>query len=77
MKEDYTKYLSYDNGKGLLIAPHDKVILDRYKINYQNIYTLSDLITIIENIADETEDEELEIVLEHLNETHYYQEIKK
>ncbi len=77
MKEDYTKYLSYDNGKGLLIAPHDKVILDRYKINYQNIYTLSDLITIIENIADETEDEELEIVLEHLNETHYYQEVKK
>ena len=77
MKEGYTKYLSYDNGKGLLIAPHDKVILDRYKINYQNIYTLSDLITIIENIADETEDEELEIVLEHLNETHYYQEVKK
>ena len=77
MKEDYTKYLSYDNGKGLLIAPHDKVILDRYKINYQNIYTLSDLITIIENIAVETEDEELEIVLEHLNETHYYQEVKK
>lgn len=77
MKEDYTKYLSYDNGKGILISFYDKVILDRYQISYQNLNSLTDLILRVEKYLEEYEDEELENVLEHLSEVHYYQETNK
>ena len=60
MKEDYTKYLSYDNGKGILISPYDKIILDRYQISYQNLNSLTDLILRVEKYLEEYEDEELE-----------------
>ena len=77
MKEDYTKYLSYDNGKGILISPYDKIILDRYQISYQNLNSLADLILRVEKYLEEYEDEELENVLEHLSEVHYYHETNK
>ena len=78
--EDYRKYLSYDNKKGLLLNNHDKSILDIYKIEYDNITNLKDLIIIINEYLEENyyEDlEELEIVLSNLEETYYYTEIKK
>ena len=77
MKEDYTKYLSYDNGKGILISSYDKVILDRHQISYQNLNSLTDLILRVEKYLEEYEDEELENVLEHLSEVHYYHETNK
>ena len=77
MKEDYTKYLSYDNGHGILISSYDKLILDRYKIPYKDLKSLSDLILRVEKYLEEYEDEELENVLEHLSEVHYYQETNK
>lgn len=77
MKEDYTKYLSYDNGKGILISSYDKVILDRYQISYQNLNSLTDLILRVEKYLEEYEDEEIENVLEHLSEVHYYHETNK
>lgn len=77
MKEDYTKYLSYDNGHGILISTYDKVILDHYKIPYGDLNSLSDLILRVEKYLEEYDDEELENVLEHLSEVHYYHETNK
>ncbi len=77
MKEDYTKYLSYDNGHGILISTYDKIILDRYKISYEDLNSLSDLILRVEKYLEEYDDEELENVLEHLSEVHYYHETNK
>ena len=75
--EDYRKYLSIDNGKGLLISKYDACVLDRYSIDYMNVINLKDLIVMVEDAVDEFEDEELEMVLEHLSETYYYQEVNK
>lgn len=80
MMDDYTKYLSVDNGKGLLIKSSDIEVLDRYGIDYQMCSSLRDLILIIgEYIDDNYGDvlEDLEEVLEHLSEMHYYQEVNK
>ena len=44
---DYSKYLSYDNKKGILLNNQDKDILDRYKIDYDSLSNLKDLIIII------------------------------
>ena len=78
--EDYRKYLSYDNGKGILLNNYDKEILDKYKINYKDINNIKSIIIEINNIIDENyfdEVEDLEIVLEHLEENYYYNEVNK
>lgn len=79
-KQDYREYLSVDNGKGLLINPNDAYVLEKYAINYNNFSNLSDLILIIANYIDDNYDSELddlEDVLSHLMEMHYYYETKK
>ena len=79
-KIDYLKYLSYDNGKGLLLNNNDKEVLDKYQINYQSCSNIKSLVVYIneyleDNYYDELED--LEYVLEHLEETYYYNEVNK
>ncbi len=79
-KEDYRKYLSVDNGKGLLLKQDDIYILEKYHINYKKYSSLKDLIFIVgEYMDDYSEDgiEDLEAVLIHLQETYYYYEVKK
>ena len=78
--EDYRKYLTYDNGKGLLLNNKDKEVLDKYQINYQSCSNIKSLVVYIneyleDNYYDELED--LEYVLEHLEETYYYNEVNK
>ena len=77
--EDYTKYLSYDNKKGLLLNNQDKSILDKYKIDYMMLTNLKDLIIEINEYLEDNYDEleDLEIVLSHLEETYYYTKINK
>ena len=77
MNEDYTKYLSIDNGKGVLISRDSLRVLDRYSIDYAGCTSMKDLIVLIEDVLDECYDDELEIVLENLSETYYYQEVHK
>ena len=77
MLEDYTKFLSIDNGHGILISKDDAYLLDSYHIDYYNCFSLKELIQRIENCIDDEYDEELELVLEHLNETYYYQNVHK
>lgn len=78
--ENYRKYLSYDNGYGILLNNYDKEILDKYKINYQDINNIKSIIVEINNIIDDNyfdAVEDLEIVLEHLEENYYYNEVNK
>lgn len=80
IEEDYRKYLSIDNGKGLLISQNDSFVLAHYGINYYNCSCLGELILIISKYIDDNYDSELddlEDVLAHLSEMHYYNEIKK
>ncbi len=75
--EDYTKYLSYDNGCGLLIPSYDKMILDYYSVCYDGLTNMQDLIVLVSQLLDVYDDEELEEVISHLSEIHYYQEVNK
>lgn len=78
--EDYRKYLSIDNGKGLLIRRNDAYILDSYGINYSSCSSISDLIVIISKYIDDNEIyelEDLEEVLSNLSEINYYNNTKK
>ena len=75
--DDYKKYLSIDNGHGVLIHRDDAFILDRYHIDYYGCTSLKALIILIEECLEESYDDELEEVIEHLSETYYYQEVKK
>lgn len=76
---DYRKYLSIDNGKGLLINRDDILILDRYGFDYKKYNSLSDLIFDIDNYINDSFDdiEDLEEALIRISEFHYYNETKK
>ncbi len=79
-KIDYTKYLSKQTKYGLLISQKDIEVLNHYKIDYQSCTSLKQLIFLIDNqLRNYSQEEaiELEEVLICLNETYYYQEIKK
>lgn len=79
-KEDYRKYLSVDNGRGILLTQNDAFILDNYGIDYKSYSSISDLILVIGHFMDEHLDEDmdgLEAVLEHLLEVYYYSQVKK
>ena len=78
MELDCSKYLSIDNGKGLLIGQNDALVLKQYGIDYMLFDSMSELILIVGKYIDENEDcEELEDVLTNLVESHYYNETKK
>ena len=79
-KIDYSKYLSIDNGNGLLFNREDVRVMEFYNINYQNCNSISDLIMVISKFIDDNYDddiEELEDVLSHLMENHYYNYVNK
>ena len=74
--ENFYKYLSYDNGHGILFSFDDKDILDKYHINYDTS-NIDMLIYDISNYLDNDYSEELEDVLIHLSEIKYYNYTKK
>lgn len=78
--EDYAKYLSIDNGGGLLFSKDDAMIMDFYKIDYRKYVSMRELIMVIGQFIDDHYDEDLEDleeVLDHLMENHYYFEVNK
>ena len=80
IEEDYRKYLSVDNGKGLLIRTNDAYVLDSYGIVYSSCSSISDLIIIINKYIDDNEIyelDDLEDVLVNLSEINYYNNTKK
>lgn len=77
---DYSKYLSIDNGHGLLLRRDDVLVLERYKIDYFGVSSIKDLIIMIEKCIDDNYGEdflELEEVIDNLMEMHYYNEVNK
>lgn len=78
--EDYSKYLSIDNGKGLLIRRNDANVMDRYNIDYHSCSSMQDLIFLVGLYLDDNYEEELdelEDVMNNLMELHYYNEVNK
>lgn len=74
---DYSKYLSVDNGKGILLSKEDTLVLKRYGIDYKKYGSLNELIFDIESLLDEEEDEELEEICSKLSEIYYYNYVNK
>ena len=75
---DYSKYLSVDNGKGILLSKEDALVLKRYDIDYSKYSSLSSLIFEIEEILNnETDIEDLEEVSQRLSELNYYNNTNK
>lgn len=74
---DYSKYLSVDNGKGILLSKEDTLVLKRYGIDYKKYGNLNELIFDIESLLDEEEDEELEEMCSKLSEIYYYNYVNK
>ena len=60
--EDYRKYLSYDNGKGLLLNNNDKEVLDKYQINYQTCSNIKSLVIYINEYLEEYKEEVEQII---------------
>lgn len=76
---DYSKYLSIDNGKGLLLNKEDIAILYKYGFDYKTYTNLSNLIFDIDNYINSNYlvDDDLEKVLIDLSEINYYINVKK
>ena len=76
---DYSKYLSVDNGRGLLLSQDDIEILNRYGFDYHNYTDLGSLIFDIDNYISYNldYDDDLELVLMRLSEKYYYNNVNK
>ena len=79
--EDYSKYLSYDNKKGILLNNHEIEVLQRYGFDYKKYSSLNELIFEVDNYINEegcfNDVDELEEVLDKISEYHYYNEVNK
>lgn len=75
---DYSEYLSFDNGQGILISKSDNDVLLRYGFDVRKYSSLNNLIFDIDNYLNEVMGEEdLEDVLVRLSERYYYEYVKK
>ena len=76
---DYSKYLSIDNGKGLLLNKEDIAILYKYGFDYKTYTNLSNLIFDIDSYINSNylDTDDLEKVLIDLSEINYYINVKK
>lgn len=77
---DYKKYLSYDNGRGLLFSNDDVIILKRYGFDCDNYDNLSSLIFDVDSYLNGScldDCEDLENVLIRLSDLDYYNNFNK
>lgn len=75
---DYTKYLSIDNGKGILLSREDVYVLERYGFDFNKYNNLQDLIFDVDNyINDGYGEDDLEYVLQKISEMYYYNNVNK
>ena len=75
---DYSKYLSFDNGQGILISKSDNDVLLRYGFDVRKYSSLNNLIFDIDNYLNEViGEDDLEDVLVRLSERYYYEYVKK
>ncbi|MEE3342536.1 MAG: hypothetical protein VZS44_00385 [Bacilli bacterium] len=76
---DYREYLSFDNGKGLLLNKRDKEIISLYGFDVEKYSSLKELIFDIDNYLNDTYEDvdDLEEVLIRLSDLNYYINVKK
>lgn len=75
---DYTKYLSVDNGNGILLNKSDIETLERYGFNFKTYSNIKDLIIDLDNYCNECDDtDEIEEILNKLSEMYYYNYVNK
>lgn len=72
---DYTMMKKIN--KNLYLSQEQIDILETYNIDYKNITNLSELIRIVENAFDETNDDILDNLLDVLQERNYYEDYNK
>lgn len=76
--EDYSKYLSVDNGKGLLLNQDDILVLENNGFDYTKYSSLSELIFDVDNYINQGYgDDILEEILLKISEVNYYINTKK
>lgn len=75
---DYRKYLSIDNGKGIILSKENVEILKRNGFDFNMYTSIKELLTELDNYSNENYiEEELEEVINELSETYYYNYINK
>ena len=75
---DYTKYLSLDNGKGILLSVGDVQILKRYGFDFECYSSIKDLLMDLDNYCNNNFiEEDLEDVLNKISEMYYYNYVNK
>lgn len=74
---DYNKNKLKQVNNYLDLTEYQIEVLKRFDINYENASSLKSLIYEAETAYEETEDEELEIILDELSERNYYENTNK
>ncbi len=75
MDKDYREYLSYDNGKGVLIRKNDIPVFEKYCIPYQECTSLKELLCYLEDVV--VDDPLLDEMIIDLYEEYYYHYVNK
>lgn len=75
---DYSKYLSVDNGRGILLSKGDIEILERYGFDFRNYSSIKNLLIDLDSYCnDNLIDEDLEDVINKISEMYYYNCVNK
>lgn len=61
----------------LNLTKYQITVLDKFNINYKNITSLGEIIYLVNEVYNETLDEELDLILEELSERNYYENTNK
>ena len=75
INKDYTMHKKLENG--LYLSQEEIDILDKFNVNYMSVKSLKELIFILEDLYDETEDSSLFNLLDNLSERDYYENFNK
>jgi len=69
-------FIGYNN-KGIILTNREIEVLKRNNIEYQKYSSVSELLYEIDEILNETDDDELEITANNISERNYYLNTKK
>ena len=63
--------------KNIYLSQEQMDILDSYNVDYKNCSSLSEIINLLEDIYEDTDDDIISNLLDMLEERNYYQNYKK
>ena len=71
------KYMHKEINKGIFLSEYQLEVLSRNGIDAYTCGSINDLMYMIDDILDETDDEELDTVYNEISEFNYYSNINK